>query len=104
MSAKKFSVSVEKEAILRLASHYEFLARVSKVAVKRLALSYEKALDFLKEAPESCPIYVTEKPIDVKLRYKLFGGRYRIVFTIDEQMVYVYDIQDCRQDIEKNVV
>ena len=104
MVAKKFNVSVEIEATQKLASHLEFLARVSEEAARRLYLAYEKALDFLSKNPESCPLYMPEKPTDVELRYKMFGGRYRIVFTISGQMVYAYDIQDCRQDSDKSLV
>ena len=104
MECKNYDVLVDPQADEKFNSHLEFLARVSEVAAVRLNAEREKALDFLEETPESCPIYLPDKPTDVKLRYKLFGGRYRIVFTIDEQMVYVYDIQDCRQDIDKNIV
>lgn len=104
MGANKFKVSVEIQANRKLAAHIEFLARVSEGAAGRLYFAYEKALVFLSETPESCPLYVPEKPTGVALRYRMFGGRYRIVFTIDGQMVYVYDIQDCRQSFDKNLV
>jgi hypothetical protein len=42
--------------------------------------------------------------IDAQLRYKLFGKRYRIVLEIVGNAVYVYDIQDCRQDVDKNII
>jgi hypothetical protein len=43
--------------------------------------------------------------LDIELRYKLFGGnRYRIVFEVAKSDVYVYDIQDCRQDTDKNLL
>ena len=45
-----------------------------------------------------------EMPIDVQLRYRLFGKRYRIVFEIVGNSVYIYDIQDCRQDSDKNLM
>ena len=104
MPAKKFKVSVEIRATLKLAAHAEFLSRVNNGAARRLFLEYEKALAFLRETPESCPLYISEIQTSAELRYKVFGGRYRIVFTIDGQMVYVYDTQDCRQDSDKNFV
>jgi len=30
--------------------------------------------------------------------------RYRIVFEILDGTVYIYDIQDCRQDVDKSLV
>lgn len=103
MAKKKFSVSVETQALRKLEMHTEFLARVSEGAARRLYLAYEKAIAFLRETPESCPPYPSETPTNMELRYKLFGERYRLVFTIDGQMVYIYDIQDCRQDSDKNL-
>ena len=104
MKSKKYHVLVDSLADQKFVSHLEFLARVSEAAAMRLYESREKALDFLEENPESCPLYVPEMPTDVELRYKMFGGRYRIVFTINGQMVYAYDTQDCRQDSDKSLV
>ena len=47
---------------------------------------------------------MVEMPIDVQLRYRLFRKRYRIVFEIVGNSVYIYDIQDCRQDSDKNLL
>jgi len=96
------SVFIEPSADRRLAGHFEFLSRVSEDAALRLYDEYEEALSFLEYNPEGCPPYVPKIPIDAQLRYKLFGKRYRIVFEICGKDVYVYDIQDCRQDSDKN--
>ena len=34
----------------------------------------------------------------------LFAKRYRIVFEIHDIAIYIYDIQDCRQDADKSLV
>jgi len=104
MATKKYKVFIDPQADRKLAMHIEFLARVSETAAVRLYDEYKKSLDFLKHSPTSCPPYITQKPIDTKLKYKLFGKRYRIVFEIIDNSVYAYDIQDCRQDIDKNFV
>jgi len=104
MATKKYKVFIDPQADRKLAMHIEFLARVSETAAVRLYNEYEESLDFLKHSPTSCPPYIPQKPIDTKLKYKLFGKRYRIVFEIIDNTVYVYDIQDCRQDINKNFV
>ncbi|WP_461256861.1 hypothetical protein [Treponema sp. R80B11-R83G3] len=39
-----------------------------------------------------------------KYRYKLSYGRYRIVYQIVNDTVFVDDIQDCRQDDDKNLL
>jgi mRNA-degrading endonuclease RelE of RelBE toxin-antitoxin system len=104
MAANKYQVLVDSKADRKLAAHIEFLARVSKNAAIRLYIEYEKSLEFLKDSPTNCPPYLPIKPIDAKLKYKLFGKRYRIVFEIIDNVVYVYDIQDCRQDNDKNFI
>jgi len=104
MESKKYRVFVEPAADQRLAGHIEFLARVSENAAIRLYKAYEDALGFLEDSPESCPLYIPRTPIDARLRYKLFGERYRIVFEIVGNAVYAYDIQDCRQNTDKSLI
>lgn len=104
MSNIMYDVYVKPTAIRRLAAHIEFLARVSVAAAESLYDSYEEALEFLRDSPESCPLYIPKIHIDTVLRYKLFGKRYRIVFEIVGRDVFALDIQDCRQDSDRNVV
>ena len=104
MESKRYVVFVEPSADRRLADHIEFLARVSEKAATQLYDAYKEALDFLGEAPKSCPFYFSKTLINEELRYKLFYTRYRIVFEIVGNEVYAYDIQDCRQDGERNLV
>ena len=100
MYDNEYTVSVHPAALDKLATHLEFLAFISETAADKLFAAYRDALILISEYPESCPIY-TPNP---KYRYKLFGKRYRIVFEIAKTAVYVDDIQDCRQDIDKNFV
>ena len=104
MAPKKYSVLVDPSADRRLAGHIEFLTRVSENAAVKLYKAYEEALGFLEDSPESCPLYISETQLDAELRYKLFGERYRIVFEIVGKFVYAYDIQDCRQNSDKNLL
>ncbi len=104
MENKSYDVFVSPAADRKLAAHIEFLSRVSEPAAARLYIAYEKALSYLESTPKSCPPYVPIKPIDADLKSKTFGKRYRIVFEIIDDEVYVYDIQDCRQDIDKSLV
>ena len=104
MGRNNYHVYVKPSALNRLAAHIEFLARVSGSAAMSLYKHYEASLEFLAEHPESCPIYTPNIPIHAELRFKLFGKRYRIVFEIVTNAVYIYDIQDCRQDSDKNIV
>ena len=104
MECNRYVVFVEPSADRRLADHVEFLARVSEKAATRLYDAYEETLIFLENSPESCPRYFSKTLTNEELRYKLFYKRYRIVFEIIGHEVYAYDIQDCRQDSEINLV
>ena len=104
LSPEKYNVFVSPPADRKLAHHIEFLSRVSESAAKRLYMAYDDALGFLEQSPEVCPSYIPQKPIDADLKYKIFAKRYRLVFEIIDNAVYVYDVQDCRQDTDKSLV
>jgi mRNA-degrading endonuclease RelE of RelBE toxin-antitoxin system len=104
VESEKYRIFVEPSADRRLTAHIEFLAHVSKNAAVQLYKAYEESLWFLENSPKNCPIYIPQALMDAELKYKLFGKRYRIVFEILGNTVYVYDIQDCRQDIDKNLI
>ena len=104
MPNHKFTVSVDPAAYDKMFAHIRFLARVSVPAAGRLYDALEEAINALQTNPEGYPLYVQQKQLDALLRYKLCDKRYRIVFEIIGNAVYVYDIQDCRQDTDKNLV
>jgi hypothetical protein len=104
MASNHYHVLIDPLADRKLAAHIEFLARVSETAAIKLYKDYEEALVFIGSSPLSCPLYMTLIQTDAEFRYKLFGKRYRIVFEIVSNMVYVYDIQDYRQDTDKNLL
>ena len=101
---KKYNVSVNPAVNDRMLEHVRFLAQVSIPAAERLYLSMEDAIAELESNPEICPLFNVPTFEDVDLRYKLCAKRYRIVFEISEKNVYVYDIQDCRQNSDKNLI
>ena len=104
MLSDKFVVLVAPQADRKMAAHIHFLARVSEPAAGRLYDAYEDALGALAEDPRGYPRYEPHSNIAVDLHAKLFEKRYRIVFEIRDSAVYIYDIQDCRQDVDKSLV
>ena len=100
----QYHVLISPPADRKLAQHLEFLSRVNEPAAERLYMAYDDALGFLEHSPEACPSYIPQKPIDAVLKYKIFAKRYRLVFEIIDNAVYVYDVQDCRQDADKSLV
>ena len=87
-----------------MTKHARFLAQVSVPAAQRLRNAYYSALKSLELNPQRCPLYKPNIGIEEELRYLLFAERYRIVFEIVDKAVYVYDVQDVRQDTNKNLV
>ena len=104
MPSDNFTVLVSPQADRKLAAHIHFLARVSEPAAERLYDAYEEALGTLAENPHGYLRYEPHSEIAAELHAKLFAKRYRIVFEIRGDAVFIYDIQDCRQDVDKNLV
>ena len=104
MDNKNFNVYVDIPALDKFAIHIEFLANVSEQAAVNLYASYEESLAILKMSPRICPIYSSKLYPKREFRHRIFGKRYRIVFEILNNDVYIFDIQDCRQDYDKNLV
>ena len=104
MPTHNFSVYVDPVAFEKLLKHIRFLSQVSISAAERLFEEYDKALVFLETNPNSCPPYLLEKTIEFDFKSKLFFKRYRLVFRIDGNNVYIHDIQDCRQSLDKSLV
>jgi len=104
MPQPKYTVSVGVAAKTKMVEHAKFLAKVSVPAAQRLRNAYQAALKSLRTNPQRCPLYKTNNDIKEELRYLLFSERYRIVFEIVDRAVYVYDVQDARQDTDKNLI
>ena len=103
-SEKEYHVYIDPAANDRIAEHMEFLARVSEDAANRLLYEMMNGIRSLKKLPFRNPVYNRPYlPVD-KYRHLLCGKRYRIVYQIDGDCVFVDDIQDCRQDDDKSIL
>ena len=104
MTPSKYQVFVDPDAAEKMFAHVRFLAQVSVTAAERLYSEMNTAINSLKTAPRICARYEPKRQMNAELRYKLCGKRYRIVFEIVENNVYVCDIQDCRQNSDKYLI
>jgi mRNA-degrading endonuclease RelE of RelBE toxin-antitoxin system len=77
--------------------HYEFLSRVSEKAAEKLLDGLLKDIHSLENMPYRNPIYDRPYLQRGKYRYMVSCGRYRIVYQIEGNTVFIDDIQDCRQ-------
>ena len=99
----RYRVTVDDNALIKLEEHIEFLARISESAALRLYDEYKESLDNLSKNPHMYPIYQNHS-LNAELHCKIFYKRYRMVFETIDANVYIYDIQDCRQDTDKNLL
>ena len=104
MPSTRYVVKVDTAAYFKMYAHEHFLAQVSVPAAQRLHDAFESALNSLEENPCGYLRYEPHSKIEAELHRMLFAKRYRIVFEIRGDTVYIYDVQDCRQDIDKNLV
>jgi len=97
---KRFKVILSHEAELMLVEHMRFLANVSVPASKRFLASFKEAKKSLSAFPLSGP-YEDEDllPPETYRRY-LFYGRYKILYEVGKNEIYIDAIVDCRQDVE----
>lgn len=93
-----YRVVIAPTANDRMAEHFEFLARVNKNAAYRLLDEFADALESLKSMPFRNPLYDRPYVPALKYRYLMSHKRYRIIYQVVDDTVFVDDIQDCRQD------
>jgi hypothetical protein len=101
---RAYQVIISSDVNGRMYDHFEFLARVSVNAANRLLDGLLKDIRNLRTAPFRYPVYNRPYLPDGKYRYILSNKRYRIVYQIVGNQVFVDDIQDCRQDDDKSIL
>ena len=101
---KEYFVSIDAGANDRMAEHIEFLARVSEDAAYRLLDEMIAGVHSLRKMPHRNPFYNRPYLPLNKYRYLIFDKRYRIVYQIDGDNVYVDDIQDSRQSEDRSIL
>ena len=99
-----YKVIVDAAANDRMAEHLEFLARVNEKAASQLLDELMVDIKSLDSFPLRNPIFNRPYLPVGKYRYMISGKRYRIVYQVEGNSVYVDDIQDCRQDDDKNII
>jgi mRNA-degrading endonuclease RelE of RelBE toxin-antitoxin system len=103
-SAKEYNVIVDPAASDRMAEHLEFLARVSEDAASRVLEELLADIRSLEHSSYRNPVYNRPYLPADKYRYLISGKRYRLVYQIDGDFVFVDDIQDCRQSDDKSIL
>ena len=99
-----YKVMVAPAANDRMAEHFEFLAKVSENAANRLIDGLADDIGTLQKMPFRNPIYDRPYVPPLKYRYMVSSKRYRIIYQVVGDTVFVDDIQDCRQNDDKNLM
>jgi len=93
-----YEIIIDPAANDHMAEHFEFLARVSESAARRLLNGLLTDIQTLHTMPFRNPVFNSPYVSPLKYRYLMSNERYRIIYQIVESTVFVDDIQDCRQD------
>jgi len=99
-----FTVKVAHAANDRMCEHFEFLARVNEAAAIQLIEALVSDIRSLERIPSRCPMFERAGIKKGKYRFLISAKRYRVVYQVTGDTVYVDDIQDCRQDADKDQV
>lgn len=94
----KYQVIVSAQAKQMLISCAAFLAQVSPDAAERLVVSFETAANSLEIMPQRCAWFTGEYIPKNKYRFLAFEKRYLLIFQIQDDIVYVDYVIDCRQN------
>ena len=101
MEQKQYKVVMAKRADAMLLNHTEFLARVSIAAARRLLTDFRKTIKRISDNPFQFPFAdEMDVPGIPPKQYKkcIFAKRYKALFLIDDGIVYLDAIIDCRQE------
>jgi len=98
-----YQIIVAPAANDRMAEHFEFLARVSESAANKLLDGLIDDIQSLQKMPFRNPVYDRPYVSPLKYRYMVSNKRYRIVYQVVNDTVFVDDIQDFRQSDDKDL-
>ena len=94
---RKYRVAVSNEARRMLTEHVFFLARVNPEAAKKLQTRIMDAIRSLETMPERYP-YLDPDDRRSPYRKMVVPQQYLIIYTIQDDTVYVEYVLDGRQD------
>jgi len=101
MAKRLYNVILAERSDTMLLLHTEFLAQASPAAARRLISEFKKATKRLSENPFQFPFAdEIDAPGIVQGTYRkcFFYGRYKALFLVDGNNVFVDAVIDCRQE------
>lgn len=94
----KYEIIFSSRVDRMLTNHISFLARVSLPAARKLRNDFADVLKRMAENPYQFQVDTDLNLPEDMYRKALFGKRYKALFTVEGQTVYLDAVVDCRQD------
>ena len=94
----QYRILVASRVKAQLLRHTEFLARVSVPAARRFRDAYAEILKQLEANPRQFPIDTDLNLPEGLYRKVLFARRYKVLFYVEGNAVYLDAVVDCRED------
>lgn len=98
----KYNILLASRVKAQLLRHTEFLARVSVPAAKRFRDAYADTLEQIEDNPYQFPVDTDLSLPEGLYRKALFAKRYKALFSVEGDTVYIDAVVDCRQDVTRN--
>ena len=95
--SKQYRVIVDPSAYDRLFHHVMFLAEVSVEAAEELRQTIIADIRSLATMPHRNPTYTNQFLTATHYRWMLSGKRYKIIYRVEGDAVYIDNIKDCRE-------
>jgi len=102
--SREYRIVVDPAANDKMYDHFEFLAQYSEQAAGKLLDGLVTDINSLEFMPYRNPVFDRPYLPRGKYRYMLSCDRYRIIYQIEGDIVFVDDIQDCRQSDGKSLL
>lgn len=99
----KYTVVVSSRADQMLVEHAKFLAQVSPPAARRMLAEFSEVLDTLESTPLLYPVEEDYNLPRGAYRKASFSKRYKALFTIKDDTVFLDAVLDVRQDNTKRL-
>lgn len=97
-----YKIIFAKRVEQMLLRHVEFLTRVSIPPAKQFYTEFEDVICRMKDNPFQFPTE-SDQNLPVGYRKAIFAKWYKAIFSVDEKIVYLDAVVDCRMDISKTI-
>ena len=95
---KAYRIILASRVRIQLLNHIQFLSKVSLPAARRLRSSFKEIIARIGENPFQFPVDPIFEDLNFPYRKALFEKRYKVLFTVSDNVVFIDSVVDCRQN------